>query len=75
VSFFVKNKRRSKRNIGLTLEANGHLRSKDKEKAEVFNVFLPQSLAVMTDLVLRRPQSWRTMTVGATTYHLWSPKL
>lgn len=35
----INGKKRSKENIGLTFEVNGHLTRKDDEKADAFNAF------------------------------------
>ena len=59
----------------MILVASGHLTSKEEEKVEVFNAFLPQYLIVMAVLGLTGPYSWRTVTGGVVTIHLWSLKL
>lgn len=60
----------SKENIGLALVEDGHLKNKDEEKEEARHFFfLPQS-AILIDLGLPSPLSWRTMITGAMTFHL-----
>lgn len=41
---YINSKRRSKENIGLTLDADGHQKSYDKEKAEECNAFFASVL-------------------------------
>lgn len=63
-----------KENIGLILDKEGHLASKDEEKS--FNAFfLSHFLKFMVDLGLPGPQNWMPMTWGAATFHLWATQL
>lgn len=58
------------------LKVDGRLTSRDKEKAERHLMpFLTYFLPLIIGLGLPDPMSWKIMTGGAATFHLWSPKL
>ena len=69
---YINTKKRSKENIGLIFVEDGRLTNSDEAKAEVFKAFLPHSLIILIDLGLPGPLSWRTMTAGTVTFHLWT---
>lgn len=75
---FFKNaisKRRSRKNTGPILIEDGLLSNKDEEESEAFNAFFCFSLKILGDLWLPSPLSWRTMSMGTVTFHLWTLKL
>ena len=65
-SFFkyVYRKRRTRRNIALILDEDGHLTNWDIDKAETFNAFLPLYSTPVIGSGSPAALSWRTVTAG-----------
>lgn len=55
-----------------TLKSKVSLTNRDEERQRQSILFVPQSLILMIDLGLPSPLSWRTMTAGTVTFHLWT---
>ena len=77
---YVNSKRRSKENIGPILVEDGHLTSRDEEKAEAFNSIFASAFS-HTDRpwAAWSPENYRelqrTKVVGTAIFHLWALKL